>query len=172
MDQIIKITAATKTTGDGLAACFGLTRQRIVQLANEGVLIRDEKSKYPVAENIKRFLANKSSGQGGGISLDDEKALHEQTKRKLAELELAKKLGSVHEAKDIGLMVGGMITVFKRRMLSIPHKAASVLASSARPPDEINDIIMAEIDKALIELANFDVAKIAEQADPDDSENA
>lgn len=170
MDQIIKITAATKTTGDGMAACFGLTRQRIVQLANDGVLVRDEKSKYPVAENIKLFLAFRSGGKGA-ISFDDEKALHEKAKRELAELELAKKMGTVHEAKDIELMVGGLIAVFKRRIESIPHKMAMVLANSSKSSDEINDILVAEIDKALTELANFDVAKIAEQVDPDDSED-
>jgi len=45
MDQIVKITKTTKTTADGLAACFGLTRPRIVQLAKENVLVRDENSK-------------------------------------------------------------------------------------------------------------------------------
>jgi len=170
MDAIIKISAATKTTGDGMAACFGLSRQRIVQLANEGVLVRDEKSKYPVAENIKLYLAHKAGGKGA-VSLDDERALHEQTKRKLAELELAKKLGTVHEAKDIELMVGGMITVFKRRMLSIPHKMALVLANQSQSAEEINEILTNGIDRALTELANFDVSRIAAQVDPDEPED-
>lgn len=170
MDQILKITATTKTTGDGMAACFGLTRQRIVQLANEGVLTRDEKSKYPVAENIKRYLAHKAGGKGA-ISLDDERAKHEKAKRELTELDLARKLNIVHEASDIELMVGGILTVFKRRMLSIPHKMALVLANTNQSSEEINELLTDEIHGALTELANFDMSKIAEQVDPDDPED-
>lgn len=170
MDLIIKITQDTKTTADGLAACFGLSRPRIVQLAKEGVLVRDENSKYPIAENIKRFLANKSEGRGA-VSFDDERALHEQIKRKLSELELEKKMGTLHEANDIKLMVGGIFTVFRRRVLSLPHKLALLLANQPRSPDEISEVVAVEVDKVLTTLATFDVSKIAEQVDPDEAKD-
>lgn len=48
LGQIMKINKSTKTTADGLAACIGVSRTRVVQLANEGVLERDEEYKGTV----------------------------------------------------------------------------------------------------------------------------
>lgn len=166
--EIIKITSATRTTGDGMAACFGITRQRIIQLANEGILERDEGAKYNVTSNIKKYLAYRSNSKGE-ISYDTEKMLHERAKRGLAELTLAERNKEVHSATDIEMMVGGMITIFKRRMLGMPHKMANILSN--KNADDINELLTKEIHAALTELAAFDVSNLGCQVDNDDPED-
>jgi hypothetical protein len=168
LEEIIKINATTRTTSDGLAACLGLTRPRIIQLANEGVLSRDENSKYNVIENIKRYLAYRAESKGE-MSFDNEKTLHEKAKRELAELDLAQKKKELHCSADIEVMVGGMITIFKRRMLGIPHKMANILAGNNA--DDVYDLLTNEIHSALTELAAFDVAKLGNKDDDDDTAN-
>ncbi len=168
-ENVIKITHDTRTTGDGMAACLGLTRQRIVQLANDGVLERDAGSKYNVSDNIKKYLAFKSNNKGEA-SYDTERMLHEKAKRELAELALAKRKKEVHSTVDIEIMVGGLITVFKRRMLGIPHKMANSIAG--KTADDISELLTGEIHMALTELAAFDISRLGEQVDDDDSEDS
>lgn len=174
---VIKDTNNLLVTSDGLAACLGVTRPRVIQLANEGVLLRGDNSKYTLAENIRRYIDYVKNGGRTEQTDDeskgaywDEKTLHEKAKREFAELRLEKYKNQIHEAKDIELMIGGMLTVFKRRMLSIPHNMAQILANKS--PDDINDVLSKEIHSTLIELATFDASKLAEQVDPDDQEDS
>ncbi|MDU2063768.1 MAG: hypothetical protein E6713_02920 [Sporomusaceae bacterium] len=159
MDEIVKINSTTRTTSDGLATCLGLTRPRIIQLANDGVLSKDENSKYTIADNIKRYLAFIGNAKGD-VSYDNERMLHEKAKREFAELRLLERKKELHRTEDIELMVGGMITIFKRQMLGLPHKLAPRLAEKS--VDDINELLTNEITAALTELAAFDVTELGE----------
>lgn len=94
-EQFVKITKHTKVTADALATSFGLSRPRIVQLANEGVLIRDENSKYNLPDNILRYINSKVGGDGE-LSFDAERTKHEKFKSRLTELRLAKMGARMH----------------------------------------------------------------------------
>jgi phage terminase Nu1 subunit (DNA packaging protein) len=175
--QIVKDTTNLLVTSDGLAACLGVTRPRVIQLANEGVLLRDGNSKYTLAENIRRYIDYVKNGgksetddEDGKSGYWEEKTLHERAKREMAQLRLEKYKNQIHEAVDIELMVGGMITVFKRRLTSIPHKMAQQLSN--RSPDDVNELLSNEIHSALLELSLFDMSKLAEQVDLDDQEDS
>lgn len=167
-ERTIQIDSKTCVASSAIAALIGLTRPRVDQLAKEGVFNKNDAGKYPLTENIRRWIAYKTSSNSGETKADDERNIHEKIKRETAELKLARLRNEVHNTKDIELMVGGMLTIFKRRMLSIPHKMAMMLAGKSE--DDIDEILSAEIESALIELSQFDASKLSE-AGYDDSED-
>ena len=151
MDQVIKITAQTKTTADGLAACFGLTRPRIVQLANEGVLCRDEKSKYNLAENIYRFINSRSGSDD--LSFDSERTRHERLKSRLTELKLAKIENRMHDARDVEIVMTEMLTNMRTKLLGLPATLAAQLVDM--PEEKIYETINRAIEETLMELSDY-----------------
>ena len=167
-ERTIQIDSKTCVVSASLAAIIGMTRQRVDQLAKEGVFAKNDAGKYPLAENVRRWIAYKTSSSNGEAKFNDERNVHEKIKRETAELKLARLRNEVHNAKDIELMVGGMLTVFKRRMLSIPHKMAMMLAGKSE--EDVDEILSAEIEAALMELSQFDASKLSE-AGYDDSED-
>lgn len=153
MEQIVKITKTTKTTADGLAACFGLSRPRIVQLANEGVLVRDENSKYNVTENIQRYI-NSKAGTDGELSLDAERTKHERFKSRLTELKLAKMENRMHDSHNIELVMTEMLTNLRIQLLGLPSQLAVQLEN--QPQERIYEIMTSAIEVKLSELADYE----------------
>lgn len=161
---VIAIGSGTLTTADGIARCLGITRQRVVQLCQSLVLEKEDNGKYNVSKNIQKYLAYKCKDQS--VDYQKEHSLLEKAKRETAELELQKMKGEVHETADIELMVGTMITVAKRALLSIPHKLSKQL--EGKTAAEINEILKDEINESLIELSKFDASKLGEADDTEE----
>ncbi|WP_094607745.1 hypothetical protein SPSIL_008930 [Sporomusa silvacetica DSM 10669] len=167
MEQIVKITKTTKTTADGLAACFGLSRPRIVQLANAGVLVRDENSKYSVTENIQRYI-NSKAGTDGELSLDGERTKHEKFKSRLTELKLAKMENRMHDAHNIELVMTEMLTNLRTQLLGLPSQLAGQLANQSQ--EKICEIMTSAVEAKLSELAGYEPAMF-DEADSDEEDD-
>jgi hypothetical protein len=151
-EQIVKLTKNTKTTADGLAACFGLSRPRIVQLANEGVLVRDENSKYNLTDNILRYINSKSGGNGE-LSFDAERTKHEKFKSRLTELRLAKLEARMHDAKDIEFVMTEMLTNLRTQLLGLPSQLSGQMANQSQ--DIVYQVMTKAIESKLSELADY-----------------
>lgn len=167
MDEIVKITSTTKTTADGLAACFGLSRPRIVQLAKEGILIRDKNSKYIIADSLQRYINSKAGGEGE-LSLDAERTKHEKFKSRLTELRLAKIENRMHDAHNVELVMTEMLANLRTQLLGLPAQLSGQLENQTQ--EKIYEIMTAAIEAKLSELANyeptmFDEAKTDEEDD-------
>jgi plasmid maintenance system antidote protein VapI len=169
--KISKNIKELTTTQTEMAKVLGITQQRVSQLVKDGTIIRNDSAAVIVIESLKNFykLNLGENGEEKDLSFDHEKALHEKAKREFAELRLAEKKNEMHNTSDIELMVGGLIIVFKRRILGMPNKMASLLVGKSA--DDINELLTNEIHSALTELAKFDASKLGEQVDDDDSED-
>lgn len=163
---VIAINSETLTTADGIARCIGITRQRVVQLCQSLVLEKEDNGKYNITKNVQRYIAYKNKDQS--VDYQKEHSLLEKAKRETAELELQKMKGEVHETADIELMVGTMITVAKRSMLSIPHKLAKQL--EGKTAAEIKEILKKEISSSLEDLSKFDASKLGEIDDTEEND--
>lgn len=152
MEQTVKITKNTKTTADGLAACFGLSRPRIVQLANEGILIRDENSKYSISDNVQRYINSKTGGDGE-LSFDAERTKHEKFKSRLTELRLEKMEARMHDAKDVERVMTEMLTNLRTQLLGLPSQLSGQLAN--QPQEIVYQILTKAIEEKLSELADY-----------------
>ena len=81
----------------------------------------------------------------------------------MAAINLGKIKGELLEAKDVEMALGGMLTVFRRRMLSLPHKMAKILVG--KKEREIGRLLSREIDSALTDLSDCDVSKFGDGGD-------
>ncbi len=151
-EQIMKINKVTKTTADGLAACIGLSRPRVVQLANEGVLVRDENSKYNLSESIQRYINYKCGGEDN-LSFDSARTKHEQFKSRLTELKLAKVENSMHDAHDVELVMTEMLTNLRTQLLGLPTALCGQLANM--PQENIYEMMTQAIEDKLSEIAEY-----------------
>lgn len=154
MSQIVKILKGDKTTADGLATCLGLSRVRIVQLANEKVLDRDENSKYDLADNIQRYIAYKAGlGAGGGATYETARTAHEQLKSRLTELKLAKIENRMHDARNVELVMMEMLTNTRAQLLGLPSALCGQLSN--QPQEMIYEIMTKAVEEKMTELAEY-----------------
>jgi phage terminase Nu1 subunit (DNA packaging protein) len=145
-------------SASSLASTLNVTVRRVQQLAEEGVVIKDARGKYRAIESIQRYIRYLQEREGlnqEGIDFNREKALHEKTKRELAELDLAVRKGELHRGEDVRMVMTDMLTAFRAKILAIPTKLAPQLVGKADLA-QITSIITAELHEALKELSDYD----------------
>ncbi|CAJ1003891.1 Terminase small subunit [Brevibacillus aydinogluensis] len=148
---------------DAMATLLGFTRQRINQLAKEGILEKQAAGRFPLMKNVQRYIEYLRTGVKDKGDSDDEaqakyweeKALHEKAKRETAEIKLAKLKNQVHDAADVELVLTNMLVTFRSRIMSIPEKVAPKVLGM-KNLSEISEVINAEVLEALAELSEYD----------------
>lgn len=151
-----------------LAELLRITSRRVNQLAGMHILTRDEENRYDLPSNIDAYFKYKYTSQED-VDYGREKAMHEAAKRRLAELELAKRNSEVHEAKDVEFVMTDMLTNLRSQLLGIPAKMAPVLAGQAEA--YIMQSLTDEIQSRLTELSDYRPDMFTEKEAVDGSEN-
>lgn len=153
---------------DVMAQILGLTRQRVNQLALEGIIEKKAPGRYLLMENVQRYITFMRTGKISNDAKDSaglywsEKALHEKAKRENAELNLAQKRGELHLGTNVEMVMTHMLITFRNRMLIIPSKMSPLLVGR-RDQGEIEDLLDNEIRAALTNLSEYDPAMFFEQ---------
>lgn len=138
-----------------LARALNLSKQRINQLIDEGIVVRDETSftgQVMFFESLQNFFLSRSVKLGGEISVNfwKERGLHEKAKRELAEIKLAQARGELYDATTVESVLSELLTNFRSKLLGLPAKFATQLEGKSR--DEINSMLTAEIEENISEL--------------------
>ena len=140
-----------------MGKALGITQQRVHQLIDEGVVIRDETSPggaVKVIESIKNYYKVKSHNEAPEeVDLMTERARHEKAKREIAELKLAKLQGSAYDAKTVELVMTEMASNLRTQLLGLPSKLAPILEDHKK--EEIYEILTKEIEEKLSELSEY-----------------
>lgn len=131
-------------------------------------VVCDENGKILLVQSLERIYNKNNQNSCENVSFEEERALHEKAKREIAELKLGELKNDLHKTADIVYLVGNMVIVFRRTLLALPSKMATSLAG--KTPEDINEILTKEINRALKELSEFDAAKLAEIDSDDDEE--
>ena len=132
-------------------------------------VVCDENGKILLVQSLEQIYNKNSQNSCENVSFEEERALHEKAKREIAELKLGELKNDLHKTADIVYLVGNMVIVFRRTLLALPSKMATSLAG--KTPEDINEILTKEINRALKELSEFDAAKLAEiDAENDEEE--
>lgn len=160
-DGAYKSLAGVITTSDGLAKCFGLTRPRIIQLYQEGILSRVGDAKYPVQDNILAYIKyiekdvkdKDNASAADKVEYWEEKGKHEKAKRILTEIALAKKQGEIHDAKDVYLVMTEIMVNLRTKLQGFPAIMATRLEGKSR--EEISTLMSFEVEKILGELSDY-----------------
>lgn len=138
-----------------LATLLNVSERRVYQMANEGIVIQEDRGKYDLFASVQgyiRFLQKDTVGQGGSEQeYRREKTGLAKAQRERAELELQATRGalvpkeSVHkEGSELGVIV-------KSALMNIPSRLASELATIS-DPFEIHKMLSQEINEAMREL--------------------
>jgi phage terminase Nu1 subunit (DNA packaging protein) len=151
------------------AKIVGLTQQRVSQMCRDEELVCDDEGKILLTQSLV-FLHRQAAEKKGDaeVSYDEEKALHEKAKREIAELKLGELKNELHKTSDITYLVGNMVVVFRRTLLALPSKMATSLAG--KTPEDINELLTKEINRALKELSEFDASKLENLDAGDDND--
>jgi len=91
----------------------------------------------------------------GELNLARENALFVQTRRMIAERQLAELDGKLHHADDVRAIMGDMRDRVKARLRAIPAKVAPLLALESDAGKALQ-ILMEEVNEALEELSEYD----------------
>lgn len=152
-DSIDSINTLT-VSGSMMAKVLNVTDRRIRQYAEEGLIDKAARGKYAFISSVQKYIAfiktNKDiegSIQSKELNYDVEHAMHEKVKREIAEINLAKIKGEVHEAEDVKHVMEHMLSNFKARLMNIPSKLAPILLAR----DNIS-VIQSMIEKEVIEV--------------------
>ena len=134
-----------------LQVILQITQQRISQLEKQQIFKRLANGKFDTYEAVRAFYDYKLSKDGPDYKV--EQALHEKAKRQLAELELQKRRNEVHDAENVKIVMGDMLSNLRSQLLGLPAKMAPVLAN--RDADYIALEMTKEIEERLTELSDY-----------------
>lgn len=140
-------------TQSQLGRALGVSKQRIGQLIEEGVAVRDEQStngQVMLFESLQNYFLSKNT-TGDGVNFWKERSLHEKVKRELAEVKLARARGEVYDASTVEMAISELVVNFKNRLTGIPSKYATQLEGKSR--DEIYRMLTTAIEDELTELS-------------------
>ena len=143
------------TTQSEMANIMGVSQQRVSQLISENVILRDKNNSVLVIESLKNYYKLKANAENSDdIDFQKERALHEKTKREIAELKLAKMQRSAYDARTVELVLTEMLSNLRTQFLGLPSKLAPILEDLKK--EKIYGILSKEIEEKLLELSEYD----------------
>lgn len=170
--KITKGINSVTTTQTEMGRALKITRQRVSQLVQEGILPVDEKGSILLVEGIKQYCRMKTDGaESGEVDFDKERALHEKAKREIAELKLDKMRKNAYSAPVVEYVMTAMAANLRTQLLGMPSKLAPFLEGKSK--EEIYSLITKEIEEKLSELSEYSpdlFNEEIEQEEEDDDE--
>ena len=165
------LESATKVSVQVIARLLMISERRVQQLANEGVIPRTESRRYNLEESVQAYIQYIQGKSVGRAMVDEQIDFHEEKARLTkiqadkAQLELDEMARSLVKAEDVSREWYNAVTDCKGRLLSIPSKAAPIVAAetSAGACKKIIDDLVFE---ALEELGSYGNTE-REEADPE-----
>jgi len=120
---------------------------------------RGQPNQYDPAELVQWYVRNELAkldiGDGEVLSLEAERAKLTRLQSRKAELDLAEREGELVNIDEVTAVMSRMIAECKRRLLSIPTRAAP-LVKGAKTLPKVRDILKKQIHDALRDLAGID----------------
>ena len=108
-----------------IAEALTISERRVRQLTEEGVLTEHSHGHYRLLPSVQAYIGYLQSQVSDDDEASDynvEKARLTRAKREDAELELQLKRNELHRAQDVEFVMTGMLTAFKAKLVTLPHK--------------------------------------------------
>lgn len=150
----------TEVSGTELALVLDLTRRRVEQLAQDGIISTVKRGKFNLCDSVQRYIKFLSREE-----LNEDDAKLERAKRtaevtlkaskaQIAKLEADELKGKMHRSEDVQAVTEDLIYNIRSILMSLPGRLA-MDAAAAQTPAEASDVIRNEIYKAMREIANY-----------------
>ncbi len=140
-----------------LCKVLNLGERRVQQMVKEGILIKEERGRYPFLSNIKNYvmyLQSRVDGNGKVLDLDDARKRKLHAEALLVELELETAQKNTIAISDHGEVIGSLGDIIRGRLLVLPSKLAPALALESKQ-GLCKQIIEDEIRSTLAEIARL-----------------
>ena len=154
----------TVVTAKQLGDLFGVGDRMVRNLAEQGIAKKQSNGKYLLFESTKNYivlLKAQAAGKrvqddtsGETLDPDQERALHEHTKRQITQIKLALIKGETHKAEDVAAVMTDIFAKIKSKLEAMPTKMARRLENKKRT--QIQAALADEVRNVLIELSSYD----------------
>jgi len=146
-------------TGSELATLLGLSDRRVQQLVKENVIRKAKRNTFIVIDAVQDYVnyqAGKNLGNySKGENYQEEKARLTKLQADKAELEVESMSANLVPADDVSRHWYQIITDCKNRLLTVPSKAAPIVAAETEA-GMVQDIIDDLMREALEELTEYE----------------
>lgn len=146
-------------TGSELASLLGLSERRIQQLVKNDVITKEKRNAFVVERAVQDYVnyqaGNNSGGYSKGENYQEEKARLTKLQADKAQLEVETMSGNLVKADDVSRHWYQIITDCKTRLLSVPSKAAPIVAAETEAGN-VQVVIDDLMREALEELAMYE----------------
>ena len=155
-----KITKETTVGLSELAVVLGLTSKQVRNLAEDGIIVQDDKNKYPLCRNVQAYMTYRSSRAPSEDDLKFEKARRgaelklRAAKADRASLEAGELKGSMHRSDDIREITEDMLYAIRNGLMALPGRLA-VDVVGCRNAAEAYDVIKREAHALMREFAEY-----------------
>ena len=154
------ITSSTLVSGGELAVVLDLSRRRIEQLQQDGVLVPAKKGEYNLQDAVRQYIKFITGNQ-----LDDEDRKLEKARRasevtmKASKATIAKMTaeelkGTMHRAEDVAALTEDLIYEIRGALIALPGRLAVDVAATTTAA-EASEVIRKAVHKVMRELANY-----------------
>lgn len=154
---------------EDLAILFGVSKHRILQLVDEGVIVRAERNQYPLAENVKAMIRHAGRNRQRG-SKDQAQARHTELKARETELRVQEREGQLIERDLVDGWMADLVGAFRGELTGLPVRYTRDLAERRRLEDEVNGILRRVADR--LRASGEALRDGGGDADPEDEEAA
>lgn len=164
-----------------LEKLLNLSARSIQLLATQGVIAKAERGKYLLWDSVRgyvRYCQERMKGYAGdgtsGGDYDTQRTRLYKARAEAQEIQTARLKGSVHDGEIVAAVMNEMLANARSRLLSIPTKAAPIVADLT-DPNECKSAIEDAVHEALTELAAYPAAEVVarqlKQAIPQEDED-
>ena len=156
-EKFMKVSCDTRkitVTQTDLAKALNLSRQRITQLIQEKIILRDETDPSGgvfLFDSLKNYWLK--AVEKSGDDYFKVKTEHEEVKKNLSEVKLRQLEGDLYLAVDVENALAEILVTLRTNLLSLPAKFASQLENKSSA--EISAILTEEIEDKLQELSSL-----------------
>lgn len=167
------VTIGQKLYCDGKAMAFilGLSKQRISQMEDEQLMLREETEQgnlFDLAESVQAYIENMNKGDAEDIATARKKekaeAAYKDAKARLVQLEVAEVKGQLHRSSDVQVITEDYLYEIRGLLMSLPGQLATEVANSDSAA-ECAAIIRTVVNQVLMEMTRYgyDPAKYEER---------
>ena len=158
--DVQKLTAETEVSGVELAAVLKITKRRVEQLQQDGVLVPLRRGVFNLADSVEAFYKNKLGDSMDAEDRQREKALRasevtmKASKATIEKLKAEELKGTMHRAEDVAALTEDLVYTIRAALVALPGRLA-VDVVPAQTPAEASEIIRREVHKVMRELAAY-----------------
>ena len=166
MNQQVTDCSEINGTGKELASWLKLSEMRVVQLAQEKIIKRDDSGKFLIKNCVAaycEYIRGVSRGSDTAKEEQKERTRLTRVKAALAELEFEEKKGNLIDAEVARRQGHALAVILKNNLQSIADRVSSIIAAES-DASVVHDLISTEV---LNSLDN--VVKNMEQTEVDDA---